>query len=1088
MTTAKTHKSSMKMSDDKYFFASYLNMARHNVYLNIVDICKRLGKNAPTNDDQIFSPSVFDTLKDVKKPDLALKAQLLLREKFPFIKALMPAFLWNKYEEERNISSASAEDYYELFKLIFAQLNTLRNEYTHEYKSLSPFNRSFLHQLKKVYDASVYKTKEQFMFSEADTKHLIRKGKNGEPKYFKYAFEQDKKITEKGLAFFICLFLEKKYAYLFLKQLEGFKEGQNNAARATLETYCAYSIKLPRFKIESSSQDSLLYMDMINELKRCPSELYEHLDKKEQARFKIKIEDDVIEKGDNSLDPEATLKRYDDRFVYFAMRFLDETKAFDKLRFAMDLGNYIFNVYDKEIDGEMRIRRLNKKLTGYGRFQDYSLDKLYETYGDLVKPSHEIEEDYKEKYIVETYPHYHFDEDNIGIKIINKPEQHRLFPNLEHCTVKGSPKTEAPDVWMSQYELMSFVLYSVLNRKKDNENGVEIDRSTAAQTIVIQHYERIKRFFKDIKDGKDMPFFSNKEDADVWLSKEYKGLKISQIPKELSRFLLQKPEPNLAKLAEDKLLSMIEDTEKRKKRLDKDLDTSERKNKIGRSEHREVKAGVLADFIAEDLMRFQATIKDSEGKPKGKATGLTFQVLQAKIAYYGANKAELKNIFAECNLIDAPNEHPFLQRTKYDKHEGIISFYKTYLEKRIGFLKGCLREKQYDTYFWLHINKAKKRSESDFIKTIAENYYNMPVYFPRGLFIEPIKKYLLENAKSEAFKTLIENSDRVNTVFLLQQYFELELQDGSQDFYAAKRNYEIFDKYFDKREAFDRKPMASKFFSPEEFKQHLEVVNKWIIKDKEQKTVAGEVKTLTFKEKSLIAFEKNEKHIRHEKAKDMVLLLLIKDLMLKSSDKDLWQQNIENVKLKEIAPDSEQGILAMQRPFSLEQFFTEDINGKPNKDNTIKKYITQDALKIKNFGDFRRFVKDRRLSNLMFFIEKETILRKELEDELEAYDTVRIEIFKAIAEFEKKAYLRYKNNIRHEDRNNEHKRILELFFQDFPKFKTVEAQILSIRNAFSHNQYPSKSYWQTGIGNDFPIAINLKNFAVKHYKSFTNVL
>lgn len=1080
------------MKGDKYFFASYLNMARHNIYLNIVDIALRIGATPPNSDDNIFCNAVFDKLTNLKKPEVSVKLQELLRKKFPFLESLMVDYLYHFVEiKGATISDANPEDYVGLFKWLFKQVNELRNDFTHEYKEVKDFDEILLKSLKNIYDASVYKTKDQFGFTDVETKHLIRRMANpvrkAKPKVieipnFKFAFEKDNKITENGLAFFICLFLEKKYAYLFLNQLKDFKGGKGRNARATFETYCAYHIKMPKLKIESEAQESLLYMDMLNELKRCPSNLYEHLEEKEQARFKIKIE----ENNKDGLDPEATLKRHDDRFPYFFMRYWDETKAFDRLRFCFDLGNYHFDVYDKEIGGEMRIRRLTKKLLSFGRFQDFSLEKTKENYPNLVKPSNEVAEDSKEKYIVETVPHYHIDDSNIAIKIIENRATEQPYPSLTKASAKGMPYSTAPDVLISQYELLPMAFYSFLKR----ENGV----SVGTQTIIIQHYNRVRAFFEYLSKGGTVP--TNDEIIlDEWLRKNYNGLTINQIPGELKTGILQRKTKNFDDSAAEKIKGMIEHSERRLKRLDRDLDTTERKNKIGRSEHREIKSGVLADFIAEDLMRFQATLEGN----KGKATGMTYQVLQAKIAFYGGNKKELKIIFKDCNLINAPNEHPFLKELDYENYFGIIEFYKAYLNKRIEYLKRCQAAKQYDNYFWLHLNKAKRRKEVDFVMKTAQNYLSkessLPVYFPRGIFQEEIKQFLIKNCKSEQLRELLTNAERANTTFMIQKYFELELNDASQPFYGLKRSYEIFDKFSDKRQGKALfTPLEKVYYTTEGFTNELKDVKKWVKQQKQDKSNAEKSKkqkeiianSITSKEKALIDFEKNEKALRHEKASDMMLFLIIKDLMKQSGDATLIE-NIASMKLKDIAPDSERGILATQIPFARNFTFNSyDEKGNPNKDDKITKKIVQNDLKIKNFGDFRKFVKDRRLPNLMFYITAEAIERKGLEKELEQYDVARIEIFKAIADFERVAYKRYKHKITNQ--NREHSDILDAFCADYPQFAPIKSQVLAVRNAFSHNQYPLHSIWQGDKPNDINVANFLKEKTINYYKSFVNVL
>lgn len=1088
MITENSQKIYRTMSADKYFFASYLNMARHNIYLVLNDINALLKKNAINDDAKIVSAAAV-TLLDGKstKEDEVLKAQELLCQKFPFINSLMEKYLFQINREENEGKSkenrtkrkekADITDYHKLFTLLFEQVNQSRNDFTHAYKIVKPFDPLLLQMLKPLYDQSVNKAQTLFGFTTAETEHIRRKTNNPdrnskqkaiEKPDFRYALEKDEAITDKGLAFFTCLFLEKKYAYLMLKQMEHFKDGRTNKARATLETFCAFAIKMPKLRIESIEQENLLYMDMINELKRCPSELYEHLSDENKERFKIKID---AESHDNELVPETALKRHDDRFTYFMMRYIDEMELFKEVRFMMDLGNYNFHVYDKAIAGEMRIRRLNTKLTTFGRFQDFSKQKLEDTYGkDLVKASNEIDENYKEPYIVDTFPHYHFDEDNVGIKFCFP--NHKLYPNLDNKNEKGKPKSIAPDIWMSRHELMPMALHAHLAVK------IDVKSPHPTEKILKKHKDRLQKFFKDVVKGE---IFEKNDHIAKTIASKYDDLDINDIPTELKRYLIDKQPVAFKDLAKSKIERMIADSKKRLLRLERNLDKTDRKNQIGREGYREVKIGTLADFIARDMMALQPILN----KGKDKATGLTFQVLQAKIAFYGSTKKELRAMFKECKLIESEIAHPFLSTLHYESFSGVVDFYRAYINAKIKFLEKCEREKNYDKYTWLRLNKAKKRDETDFIKKLATSYLTLPIYFPRGLFTEPIKQLLLEKSQTQSFKNLIHNVARVNSSFMIETFYELELDDAPQYFYREKRTYKLFNQLKDDRGFRNKRDkLPSQFFSIREFVEMMPDLEKWI-KTKPVLNKTGENEQES-KRKALRIFEKNEKAIRQEKAKDMVLFLMVKDLMLKSGDETLLRDNIQELKLREVTPDSESvGILSLQKTFLLTQIYKSQQEKDGVKiERTVKKTIKAE-LKYKNYGDFRRFIKDRRMSELMFYLSAEVIDKKELERELEKYDKARLEVFQIISNFETVAYPRYKSRIKEADKNHEHKRILELLAEEFPEIEPIREKALNIRNKFSHNQYPEQYLFATLMPTQhFPIADTFTELAKEYYNTF----
>lgn len=385
MLENQTERRPKNMMSDPYYFAAYLNMARHNTFLVMTNLCSKLGKEPIKNDDDIFTNKVFGELTNPGKEDIKQKIIKYLNHSFPFLQTIENEWL---YQINKKVADEkpSPNDYYNFFRELFETLKLLRNTFTHggdiSQVTVSP---EIIAYMKKIYDAAINKARERMKYEETDVEHLRRmrpsyvKGKKQmvENAHFHYKFDDATgKITMQGLAFFTCLFLEAKYAYQFLGQLYGFKDTRMPKSRAILEVYREYHMRIPNQRLDSHTDKNQLFMDMLNELSRCPSELFDQLERQYQERFKVTTDLDQSEEASEDVEvPDNTLKRHEDRFTYFAMRYLDDQKLLKRLRFMLDLGNYHFHVYPKEIDGDLRTRRLTKKITAFGRLNEFSIEQ-----------------------------------------------------------------------------------------------------------------------------------------------------------------------------------------------------------------------------------------------------------------------------------------------------------------------------------------------------------------------------------------------------------------------------------------------------------------------------------------------------------------------------------------------------------------------------------------------------------------------------------------------------------------------------------------------------------------------------------------
>ena len=140
----------------------------------------------------------------------------------------------------------------------------------------------------------------------------------------------------------VCLLLEKKYITEFLTQsrfLNAFKDDAKaprlSDRRLILEVFSDLRIRMAQKKIDSTRDDVQVALDMLNELKKCPNELFELLGPEDRASFSVM----------SSTGEPVLLRRSSDRFTQLALQWFDVNKAFSRIRFQVNAGvfRYLFN-------------------------------------------------------------------------------------------------------------------------------------------------------------------------------------------------------------------------------------------------------------------------------------------------------------------------------------------------------------------------------------------------------------------------------------------------------------------------------------------------------------------------------------------------------------------------------------------------------------------------------------------------------------------------------------------------------------------------------------------------------------------------
>lgn len=1055
-------------TNKKYVYGTYIEMAFHNYYLTFHHIYALVfGENLMTvsteyykknnlneakpslNDDYacewaVWTP-MFNRFENAK-PEQQEHFIYLSRKHFPFLKALQKA----KAEKQ-------LKEIIDVLKSFSYVLRELRNVYSHfvfapsqvqenKYKNNLKFVETIIHNL---FNGAKREVKERFgfdenkmecvnNFEENKNRHRDKFGKI--PKYiqktnFRYALFSQKNnkqnITTFGIIFLTCLFLEKQYARIFSDKTKCII---NTDKEVVCELISVYRIRLHIQKLDVSMHTNSIALDIINELRRCPKPLFEMLPSDEQQKFRIK--------PDSPEEQDVLMVRHTDRFASLLLKYIDDAKIFEKIRFQVSLGRYFFRFYDKKcIDstGDCRVRSICKDVNGFGRITQIE-ETRKEKYSNVIRKFEDIHKNTSDDkpYITEHHAQYIINNNKIGIYIRKEDNPQSILPELTPTGVRNT----TPTCWLSTYELpaLAFLLHLY------NADGTRIE------DIIQSTFNNYHRLFSDIRDGKVCPV-SDESELDVVL-KKYGNIKRENLPGKMIDYLLSKNKcvkEIYNKWALSKLQKMIEHTERLLNNIQNDLRNSNdiKNNQLGKKSHITIKPGRIADFLAHDFMYFQP---HAEGG-NNKLTGLNFQILQSTLAVYDGNFEQLSRILTNAHIIGKPNDelcNPIVmdvcRKNKYFKN--IIYFYIEYLKARKNYLTQCIANNNFESLSFLHPaqNKWNERSK-DYYRTLAARYltdeyggvsFDKSIELPRGLFEPYIRKELSE---MDAMKGMAYDNTK-NIAYLIYGYMVNVMNDDSQSFYDTKRTYQLFNVLYRKS------PRDGKvYYDSSKIRQMLlrnndnsirKDITKYI-----SKTIASERANEQERCNALFRKLKNtETELKLYKIQDILLFLIAKRILLDNqNDKEsnIKVEAINHIHLKSITDGN-----TLSQKISISM----DILGK----NGYKKTILQNGIKLKNYSHLYSIISDRRLPSLLNLINYNVINKTDLDDELKNYNKCHPSVLNSIFEYEKQ-YIEHNNFEKIPDL----KTMLEN--SNVPKEKYVE--IKTIRNSFAHQSYPDRSIANT---------------------------
>lgn len=865
---------------------------------------------------------------------------------------------------------------------------------------------------------------------------------------FYYKDNGEYTMSKMAVVFLICLFIEKSYATQFFSRIsDDFYKGidkNKNYQMYMREIYSCYRIRMPKNTTNPYEDNVMLAMDMLNEITKCPKELFECLSRENQEGFEV-------ESTAMSDTPERILlRRSADRFPELAMKWMDGASIFNNLRFNVIYGKYHEVFKDEQqkeqgikkcCDGVERPRWITKELTTFGRIDDVENQRTGKV-GDwdgksLIKRLDDEDENETESdtvsetedlspWITDMRCQYVIKEDNIGIKLSGDSQ----LPSINGKAFKEI-KTSAPDVWLSVYELPAMVFLTILN-------------SSDAEKKIIGYQNKFRKFLTDLKNGAIQPC-ANIDALKAALTA--RDLKYKDIPSKILDCLLAKNQSKaFVKFAENFFNDELAHTRKRIAELEACKSGSEV------IEPSRFLPGNIAKYLAADIVKY-CKYDDGSDKP----TGLNFNVMQSKLATF-ANKsqfADIKAVFAKLNMLQRGKaEHPFLQKVIDFEPKNVEQFFAKYLTEKEAFLQKCelKQAKNSDAcklMHFLHPNRGKWQQRN--IATIANEYLNLPVQLPKGLFDEAIKKQILKQCPRLNEKPFLSTSYMINA-------YMMSLKDDIQKFYGFGRSYPVFAK-MDKA-----KPGRNPRENGEVIYRSKAELHKNGFFDTELQRYIKTCKSNPRRHPNFDAenakailkrlfydYDRTEKAITRYSVQDFLLMQIAKKLIFdtkdgKKTENDVSKLNIDMFKLKEISPEF-QGLLSESVSITLD---------------VMEGYSVTWFTKIKDYARIFRLYKDQRLAALLKLLPKGNYKSEDIEWEFGNYDRKRIEAFSLVLDLERKAVKipsvkaaldKYISEKKHSNFNVIFEALLDhLHFGDAEK-KQLQ-MITTIRNSFAHGDYP----------------------------------
>ncbi|NQX82586.1 MAG: hypothetical protein HRT66_11420 [Flavobacteriaceae bacterium] len=730
--------------EDKQYFAAFFNSARNNFSLSINDLNTKFGLGVKGKDIDIINECFKDdiTITDWDNRIRHLSQTLVFVKHLPSI-----------YEDKDQGRAKLREVLCALYKLIEKK----RNYYTHIYHQEINYNaddiklieddelmylvlffnaKSVKNMIKNNKDYNDFVTSKHRddiydIIKEAEDDGLDLKGNetvyainslfndyiekiDGIDKCSEYI---DKDMYDIQL---LALFLNKKDTTNLLNHTEGLKDNRSLITivnRWVVSNICYRDIR--NLLRSEYSKDSLL-MEMVAELSKCPKELYGLLLEKDRGDFDFEREDG------NGV---SINRRYDSKFPYFALRFVDGYMDMPSLRFQINVGKYNKDSREKDLhysianNPKKTTRDILKKITVFDKLSNVTKLKH-----DYFKKENNSTDKSPPCWLEYPNPSYQYNGNNIGVYLKGYTSENIAPKYDDYMKELGGGefnKLEA-EAYLSFNELPSIIYAFFTNKKK----GKFIESKINARI-------NINKGSNPINQPKKLKLYKENEEI----------LLVSKIVKEIN-----------IEINHDEL-KYIRSKYTREVKRENELSSSEK--------------GKIATWLAYDIKRFMS--KDKRKDWKGYQFS-EFQSLLAKYAY-GDYKKDFKGFIKNNFGLEHSNNFGLPFKGIDFSKETLFNFYNGYKIKRKAYLEGILNEinnednlnnESLQEKMFVFLNKKNYVIRRDYKDNLSKSTMNLG----RGLFDEK--------------QTYIKGDKDSNNI---ADWFKCSNESVKQSFYSYDKTY-----------------------------------------------------------------------------------------------------------------------------------------------------------------------------------------------------------------------------------------------------------------------------------------------------------